>query len=105
MCIMANWRPVVDTELFDTSGSGKFGDSLRSYGLTRREWEILPLLTQRLTDSEIAELLCISPRTASTHVGRILAKLGVPNRRQAAVVARSLGQVYRVGQGGGPNGR
>ena len=42
------------------------------------------LLCQRLTDPEIAETLFLSPRTASNHVANILAKLGAPNRREAA---------------------
>jgi DNA-binding CsgD family transcriptional regulator len=57
------------------------------FDLTRREREILTLLCQRLTDPEIAERLFLSPRTASKHVGNILAKLGVSNRREAAAVA------------------
>jgi DNA-binding CsgD family transcriptional regulator len=59
--------------------------------LTRREREVLGLLLYRLTDQEIADRLLISRRTASTHVARILAKLGVRNRREAAVAAFSLG--------------
>jgi DNA-binding CsgD family transcriptional regulator len=61
--------------------------------LTRREREIITLLCQRLTDPEIAERLCISPRTASTHVGNIFGKLGVSNRREAAALAAHYGLV------------
>jgi DNA-binding NarL/FixJ family response regulator len=39
------------------------------------------------TDREIAKSLFIGPRTASEHVGNILAKLGVGSRREAAVFA------------------
>ena len=60
-------------------------------GLTRRELEILRLLTQRATDREIAGRLSISPRTVMHHVSRILAKLGVANRRDAAVWAAERG--------------
>ena len=58
-----------------------------AFGLTPREREVLALLTRRLTDAEIADTLFISRSTASTHVKRILAKLGAANRRDAAAIA------------------
>jgi excisionase family DNA binding protein len=63
------------------------------YGLSPREREILVLLARRCTDKEIAEALFISPRTVMTHVTRIIAKLGVANRREAATVATHHGLV------------
>ena len=54
--------------------------------LTDRELEVLSLLAEGKTNAEIAEALCISVRTASTHVCNILSKLGVQNRVQAAVL-------------------
>jgi DNA-binding NarL/FixJ family response regulator len=57
------------------------------YDLTPREREILALLTQRLTDPEIAERLFITTKTASNHVSNILTKLGARNRREAAAIA------------------
>lgn len=59
--------------------------------LTAREREVLELLADGATDREIAATLVISPRTASIHVGNILAKLDVPNRGAAAPLARTLG--------------
>ena len=53
-------------------------------GLTRREREVLELLTHGLSDAEVAGALHISIRTAGTHVSSILAKLRVDNRTQAA---------------------
>jgi DNA-binding CsgD family transcriptional regulator len=55
--------------------------------LTDRERDVLALLCRRYTDAEIAELLFISPRTASTHVSSILRKLGASNRREAGAIA------------------
>jgi DNA-binding CsgD family transcriptional regulator/tetratricopeptide (TPR) repeat protein len=54
------------------------------FGLTRREAEVAELLTQGLTDSEIAERLVISRRTAEHHVSAVLAKVGVDSRRDLA---------------------
>jgi DNA-binding CsgD family transcriptional regulator len=74
------------------SSDGRPGASFVAVGrLTRREREVLALLAQRLTDAEIAESLFISPRTASTHVARVLAKLGAANRREAGAMARLVG--------------
>ena len=61
------------------------------FGLTDRQQEILALLCERLSDPEIAAQLFISPRTVEGHVTRILGKLGVANRREAAAVAARLG--------------
>jgi DNA-binding CsgD family transcriptional regulator len=61
--------------------------SAPGFDLTRREQDVLGLLTQRLTDPEIAERLFMSRRTASSHVPSILAKLGAANRHEAAALA------------------
>jgi DNA-binding NarL/FixJ family response regulator len=55
--------------------------------LTRREREILSLLAEGLHAAEIAARLFISPKTVSTHVDRILRKLGVRSRAQAVALA------------------
>ncbi|CAL9588837.1 HTH-type transcriptional regulator MalT [Actinosynnema sp. ALI-1.44] len=61
-----------------------------SFGLTAREVEILRLVTDGLSNREIAERLFISAKTASVHVSNILGKLGVANRVEAAATAHRL---------------
>lgn len=55
--------------------------------LTEREHEVLMLVSQGMTNKQIARTLTISPATVKAHVERIIAKLGVSDRTQAAVVA------------------
>jgi DNA-binding NarL/FixJ family response regulator len=55
--------------------------------LTAREQEVLGLLAAGMSNAGIAETLVISEKTAGHHVSRILAKLGVRNRAEAAAVA------------------
>jgi ATP/maltotriose-dependent transcriptional regulator MalT len=62
-------------------------------GLTAREAEVLRLVAQGLTNKEIADDLFISAKTASVHVSRILMKLGVASRTEAAGVAFKHGLV------------
>jgi DNA-binding CsgD family transcriptional regulator/tetratricopeptide (TPR) repeat protein len=62
-------------------------EPVRPSGLSPRELDVARLLVAGKTDREIADVLFISPRTASKHVGAILAKLGVASRGEAAVSA------------------
>jgi DNA-binding CsgD family transcriptional regulator len=66
--------------------------------LTPREREVLDLVSTGATDRAIATALFITEKTASTHVGRVLAKLGVANRGQAAAVARAADAATIDGQ-------
>ena len=55
--------------------------------LTRREAEVLDLLGHGLSNNAIGDRLFISPKTVEHHVGRILAKLGLRGRAEAAAYA------------------
>ncbi len=59
-------------------------------GLTRREAEVLALVAAGRSNRQIGEALFITPKTASIHVSRILTKLGVSGRVEAAAVAHRL---------------
>ncbi len=61
--------------------------------LTRREIEVLGLMAQGKTNPQIARELVIARPTAKTHVERVIRKLGVSDRTQAAVRAVELGLV------------
>jgi len=59
--------------------------------LTRREVEVLRLVGRGYTNSQIARSLFVSVSTVKKHVQRIIAKLGVADRTQAAVKANGMG--------------
>ena len=61
--------------------------------LTERETEVLRLLARGKANKEIARALNIGEQTVKTHVGNILAKLGVQSRTQAALYAVRIGLV------------
>jgi DNA-binding NarL/FixJ family response regulator len=55
--------------------------------LTAKEIEILRLLAKGLNNTDISGRLCLSEGTVRNHVSAILAKLGVSDRTQAAIIA------------------
>ncbi|MFI5868280.1 response regulator [Streptomyces sp. NPDC051546] len=78
---------VIDGYLAHTSGSA----SAAIDGLTAREAEVLSLVGAGLTNVEIGARLHLAPSTAKDHVSALMAKLGVDNRAQAAVLADRAG--------------
>jgi DNA-binding NarL/FixJ family response regulator len=66
--------------------------------LTERELHVLKLLGRGATNSEIASELCVSTGTVKTHVGSILAKLGLRDRAAAIVFAFEHGLVKPGGR-------
>lgn len=75
-----------------TVGRGK-SQRTRSHvaGLTARQAEVLQLLDEGLSNTEIADLLFLSPRTVENHVSGILSKLDSSTRTEAVSRARSEG--------------
>jgi DNA-binding NarL/FixJ family response regulator len=59
--------------------------------LTERELEVLTLVAQGLSNSEVAAQLCISPATAKTHVAHLLTKLDCRDRVQLVILAYRCG--------------
>jgi DNA-binding CsgD family transcriptional regulator len=66
-------------------------ESENPFGLTARERDVLTLVAAGATNREIGERLHMAEKTASVHVSRILAKLNVRSRTEAAAVAHRQG--------------
>ncbi len=62
-------------------------------GITVREHDVLRLMVEGLANKQIAQRLGIGEKTVKTHVSRVLSKLGVDDRTQAAVLAIREGLV------------
>ncbi len=60
------------------------------FGLTPREQQVLTLIAEGATNRQIGAALYMAEKTASVHVSRILTKLGVRSRTQAAAMAHRL---------------
>ena len=70
------------------------GEDPRLSALTEREREILTVVGQGWTNTEIATRLHLAESTVKTHVGRILAKTNSRDRIQAVILAYDTGLVH-----------
>ena len=64
--------------------------NLRTLGISKREYEVLELIAQGLSNQEIADRLFVSTSTVKTHVSNVLAKLDARRRTQAIQRAKEL---------------
>jgi DNA-binding CsgD family transcriptional regulator len=79
--------PVVDGPL------GVNEEQLKTFGITKRELEILELIAQGLSNREIAEKLFVSENTVKTHSSRLFDKLNAKRRTQAVQIAKENGLI------------
>ena len=82
-----------DAALADVSSEPRvsLGEARRSVELTARELEVLGLLASGKTNRQIAQEMLLSLSSVKAHVARVIEKLGVSDRTQAAVRAVELG--------------
>ena len=83
--------PVAEPPAFGAGSPRSGSPGGDTFGLSKRELEVLALIAQGRTNREIGDRLFISQKTVGVHVGNILSKLGVSGRVEAAAVAIRLG--------------
>ncbi|MFF1447914.1 response regulator [Streptomyces sp. NPDC058274] len=79
--LITEFSKLAETPRFPAGAQAAYGE------LTDRETEVLVLIAQGLSNAEIAGRLVVAESTIKTHVSRILVKLGLRDRTQAAVFA------------------
>lgn len=82
--------------LIETRNRSAKGETHQHRALTKRELEVLRLVSEGATNADISECLVISLKTTRNHLVAIFEKLGVTNRTQAALRAVAMGLVRVV---------
>jgi DNA-binding NarL/FixJ family response regulator len=82
---------VAGAVLAQASGRSHTGPAASFPGLTTREVDVLDLLARGRSNSEIASVLFLSPKTVRNHVSTVLGKIGVTTRAEAVAKARDKG--------------
>lgn len=83
---------VIEKEVFVplNSDTGINEAELKKLNLSKREYEVLQLLSKGYSNAQIAENLCLSLSTVKTHVSNLFVKMDVKNRGQAIEKAKRL---------------
>lgn len=87
---------IVEKEVFITKPETGFVPDekiLQKTGISKREWEVLNLMSEGLSNQEIADRLFVSLNTVKTHSSRLFEKLDVKRRTAAIEKAKRLGIV------------
>jgi NarL family two-component system response regulator LiaR len=84
-------RRVMEAAIGARSGDARGEQAPPSEDLTERELEVVGLVAQGRSNREIADEFVISEKTVKTHVGHVLAKLGLKDRTQLAIYALKHG--------------
>jgi NarL family two-component system response regulator LiaR len=90
---VANGQSVLPPDISNKLLSAMQDPRIPSITLTHREIDVLKLIGEGLSNRDISQVLEISENTVISHVGRILNKLELDNRTQAALYARKQGLV------------
>lgn len=85
---------IVEKEVYITKPAAGFipdEKTLQQWGISKREWEVLSLMSEGLSNQEIAERLFVSLNTIKTHSSNLFEKLDVKRRTQAIEKGKRLG--------------
>ncbi|HZE84874.1 MAG TPA: LuxR C-terminal-related transcriptional regulator, partial [Puia sp.] len=85
---------IVEKEVFVSRPAEGFipnGKTLLKFGISKREWEVLALMSEGLSNQEIAGRLFVSLNTIKTHSSKLFEKLEVKRRTQAIEKGKRLG--------------
>lgn len=78
-------------KIVEISGPFELNETnLKSTGISKREYEVLELLSSGLSNQEIADKLFVSTSTVKTHVSSVLAKLDASRRTEAIANAKKM---------------